>query len=200
MTSEKLYCADCGAKIEAGAERLEYRGAVYCADCVVECAECGAKVPRERSVEADDGRCYCEPCVAAGVVRVCAYCDSIVHRDEAREVRVACDEREYWCEDCASNHAVECEQCGELFYDCGVDDEDWTLCPSCSGDLRYCCECGHYVLDENYDANAGACIECARVRSLVRGYHSRENYALKRTPHGKMREAWGGVFRGFGLE
>lgn len=109
---------------------------------LVQCELCGALVSPDATKYVGDS-IVCADCATRATV--CDRCGDACYSDDARTVNTASGD-ETWCEACTSEHASECEDCGEL-YPNGSD--DFTAVIGRGGNEFYVCrDClngGNYV-------------------------------------------------------
>lgn len=202
MEQEKI-CADCGCVIEG--EAVEINGELYCPDCAadyVQCANCGEWIRRDDAHETPDGELYCEDCFYDSC-GYCDYCGEVCWLDDMIQVaRNVYDRRrgevEYYCAECAENHATQCGDCGEYYTDNITETRDGYRCENCLDEYYYCEQCGEYVHYDEWDGEADMCCRCADECGchLITAYHAAPSLEY----YGECRKQWRGVWRGIGVE
>lgn len=105
---------------------FEYNGYAYCEECYYDlffpCDKCEDTSSRDDMSEVD-GLTVCESCY--NDANVCEQCDK--HTFDAL---TDTEDNHSLCDDCVSNHASQCEECGLLYYEIG------SLCEDCEKSRR----------------------------------------------------------------
>ena len=102
----------------------------------ITCAYCGEEHDRDDMAMTANGDMVCRDCLDEHYF-LCEHCDEYHHNGDAQEVHCYRGYREvteYWCPDCTSSDAYECDDCGSLIrrYDANwTDDEEEAFCDSC---------------------------------------------------------------------
>lgn len=77
--------------------------------------------------------------------RYCDRCGAVEHEDSTAEV----DGSETWCEACSDDHAIRCNDCGELFSETHTTGSGDQVCNTCRDEYFYCHNCDDLEPYEN---------------------------------------------------
>ncbi|MCU7521664.1 MAG: hypothetical protein HF312_15715 [Ignavibacteria bacterium] len=125
---DNIYCSDCWHERFVQCEwcdewiprdeaiYAEDTGDPYCQHCadrhLYECSDCGNYYTESLTeVEGMRGDGVCEHCLECGDYTCCDHCDTWIRSEDAVEVQ-----GDYWCHDCATQEAFECEECGAMHF------------------------------------------------------------------------------------
>ncbi len=125
---DNIYCSDCWHERFVQCEwcdewiprdeaiYAEDTGDPYCQHCadrhLYECGDCGNYYTYDLTeVEGMEGDGVCESCLEHGDYTCCDHCDTWIRSEDAVEVQ-----GDYWCHDCATQEAFECEECGAMHF------------------------------------------------------------------------------------
>lgn len=152
-----------------------------CPDCLqdyVQCDNCGEWFPDDELTTVRGGGLVCEDCL--DFYDYCEHCGEYVPEQDAVVVQGRYGP-ETWCESCAADDALCCDDCGEWFTSdqISLDDGETHICGGCSENWIVCQDCEAVVNIDNAQCirDAWYCDSCAE------DHHSAvHDYSYKPTP------------------
>ena len=115
------------------------------------CCNCGTGTNENDRYTDDSGEIYCEGCYHEAY-SCCDRCDE----PTLHENIVCVDENNYWCDDCVSSYAVQCNECNKTTATWILIDEN-DYCESCAESFPMCNDCGERTEEVN---DCGYCEDC----------------------------------------